>query len=627
MSLKSDDNTLQYKDLVFILAIAGRIDAQTRLLAQTLDKNRHVYYAYAVFDSLSSSYSMFKYFFDVCIGGSAEDMHDVMLNPVGIIGITLETLFLVSFSFLASYFEKESNKNKEEKETNYKKMLVMAWPYFRDVMKGLKNAYKGWRSTIAVINLLGGQAGFLLLPVGLTLGLLGLVNRCLIRAIIDSRKKMMAHNKELLLVLSKLPSLTKEQLEVFLKTQNHIKYQEDSERYLGFLYSGVGGVIDGLYLYIGALTLTVFAPQLLIAMAILCAFYTLSCIVTRVYEEYEYQQMLVVTQTEIVLVATIKQIQTLYAQLLLLEEKADKTEEEITKIANLKKELGLLIEQFDATRKLFKQQTGKTFLTSVLIGLKHGLYAYGALSSILFFVGAILTLAGVSLPPVAVAIAISLGIALIAAYITHSLYLFGQQKKEEQKDTHQQLLKDSLLEKEEHPLLSLEQLNQSLQNDLLTAGFFRQKFYIQEGYEVVRSLFSGLGKGQKFVDFAGNPLQEQGEDGHYHDTPVLFVLSALSAVFFGVVLGLRALARGCRPQLDDRNQLVTDIFTLKENDINGAPPTVLEESGSMKRSNSLENVNVTRVSSLSMFAKGKNPKGSTHDMYAIPDDDKVVGLN
>ena len=70
------------------------------------------------------------------------------------------------------------------------------------------------------------------------------------------------------------------------------------------------------------------------------------------------------------------------------------------------------------------------------------------------------------------------------------------------------------------------------------------QFFYQEWFEVIRSLFSGLGKGQKFVDFAGNPLQEVDEQGHCHDTPVMFVLASISAIFFGVILGLRAFARG-----------------------------------------------------------------------------------
>ena len=40
------------------------------------------------------------------------------------------------------------------------------------------------------------------------------------------------------------------------------------------------------------------------------------------------------------------------------------------------------------------------------------------------------------------------------------------------------------------------------------------------------------------------------ESGHYHDTPIMYVLAAVSAVIFALVLALRALARGLgRPQL------------------------------------------------------------------------------
>ena len=42
-----------------------------------------------------------------------------------------------------------------KKKTSYKKFIATAWPYFRDVMKGLKNAYKGWRSTVIAINVIG----------------------------------------------------------------------------------------------------------------------------------------------------------------------------------------------------------------------------------------------------------------------------------------------------------------------------------------------------------------------------------------------------------------------------------------------------------------------------------------
>jgi hypothetical protein len=191
MSLKSDDNQAAIKpiDLVFILAIAGRIDAQSRLLAQQLDNSGLVYYGYAALDSLSSSYSMFKYFFDLCISSNDPDlMHEVMMTPSGIIAMVVESLFLVAFSVLAVKFD-------SEKEDSYKKCIASAWPYFRDVMKGLKNAYKGWRSAVVAINLIGGvDIKSLIAPVGLLLGICAAANRFWLRGMVEDRKVMMTSN-------------------------------------------------------------------------------------------------------------------------------------------------------------------------------------------------------------------------------------------------------------------------------------------------------------------------------------------------------------------------------------------------------------------------------------------------
>jgi hypothetical protein len=65
-------------------------------------------------------------------------------------------------------------------------------------------------------------------------------------------------------------------------------------------------------------------------------------------------------------------------------------------------------------------------------------------------------------------------------------------------------------------------------------------FFVQEWCEAMRSFFSGLGKGQKFCDFAGNPLQVIDGQGEYHDTPVMGALSLFVGFVFAGILSLRA---------------------------------------------------------------------------------------
>ncbi|KGP62989.1 hypothetical protein EP47_02750 [Legionella norrlandica] len=540
MSYVSDEQQApEPSDLAFILAIAGRLDAQSRILAQKLDKDRLVYYVYSILDSLSSSYSMFKYFFDVLSPSKDSDsMHDFLNSPTGIITITAESVFLVAFSFLACRFE-------NEKEDSYKKFIATAWPYFRDVMKGLKNAYKGWKSTVEAFGLISGvDAKFLIIPAGVALGVLAAANRFWIRSMLEERKQMMKANMELLIEIKKLMSLSHEERITYLK---QIKYQALRTRGTAYCAVAAGGLLDGLYLYVGVLGLAVLSPPLLAAMAAICIFYTAACVITRLYEEYDFQLKLLITQTQCQLLLITRELETSYKKLLLLKEKSFKNQDDLEEIERLEKAVINLINQFDDKRSLLSRQSNRTYFTSALLGMKNGLYAYGALASVLFLVGSILVLTGISFPPALLVSCIITGLVLIVGFtlhavITNYVHLKKQNKQDERPYDRILKLKKDINTELSPELLEAHEFHKSL-NDGLSLDPSPQ-FFIQEWCEVFRSLFSGCGKGQKFVDFAGNSLQERGDDGYYHDTPVMHVLSIMSALLFGSTLALRAFARG-----------------------------------------------------------------------------------
>ena len=561
MSLKSDENqAIKSVDLVFILAIAGRIDAQSRILAEKLDKDRTIYYAYSILDSLSSSYSMFKYFFDLCIPNGTNDlMHDMMMTPTGIIAISLESLFLVSFSFLATRFEKE-------KSDSVKKFIATAWPYFRDIMKGLKNAYKGFRSAVVAISLIGGiDLKYLIAPVGLFLGIFAAANRFWLRKMVEDRKVMMTANAELLLEIKKLRTLTHEESETYLK---QMKSQSFDTRCLAFAAVAAGGFIDGLYLYVGVLGLAILSSSMLTSMAIICAIYTVACVVTRLYEEYDFQLRLFVTQTKCELALITKEMETSYAQLLALRSKLNKNLEDFIAIRCLELEVYKLITRFEEKRNVLKQQSTRTYLSAALLGIKNGLYAYSALASILFLVGSILVLTGIAFPPALLVSCVILGLVFMVSFAIHSLVsTYIQLNKNDDPENHpyHELIdmKNTLLEGTAH-LLEPDSFQQSLKDGLFLDR--SPQFFFQEWFEVFRSLFSGFGKGQKFVDFAGNPLQEMDDQGHYQDTPIMYVLSVFSALFFGIILALRALARGLGRAPLGQVDLAADVEPQPVND-------------------------------------------------------------
>lgn len=541
MSLKSVDYQVSKRiDLVFVLAIAGRIDAQGRILAQQLDEGRQIYYGYAVLDSLSSSYSMFKYFFDIFVPNSDSDsMHEAMMTPGGIIAITAESLFLVSFSALAVKFD-------NEKEESYKKFIATAWPYFRDVIKGLKNAYKGWRSAVVAASLIGGiDLKYLIAPIGLILGVLAAANRFWLRHMVEERKTMMTNNAKLRNEIKNLLTLTPEESNFFF---HQIKKQSEVTRILAFLSVAAGGFLDGLYLYVGVLGLAVLSPAMLSSMAYICVFYTLACMITRVYEEYDFQVRLCITQTKCKLEINAKVMETTYIKFLALQEKPNKTITELNELKILKEDIYSLLDEFEVHRKVLSQQSTQTYFTAILLGIKNGLYAYGALASILFLSASLLSFYGVLFPPALIVISVTLGLLFMATFLVHSLVMNYQHLNKEKTSVerpYDQLIdmKNKIHKNQEIDELPEEDSFRQSVNDGLKVDSSPQ-FFFQEWFEVLRSIFSGLGKGQKFVDFAANPLQEPDEHGHYHDSKIMYVLSLFSALLFGATLGLRALTRG-----------------------------------------------------------------------------------
>ncbi|KTC80989.1 hypothetical protein [Legionella cherrii] len=548
MSIKGEEgSSLNSKELVFLLAIAGRIDAQSRLLAQKLDKERYIYHAYAVLDSLSSSYSMFKYFLEVFIAKSDADLiRKILTSPEGIAAVAAEAMFLVSFSFLASVFDGEEN-------NSVKKFIAAAWPYFRDVMKGLKNAYKGWRSTVQVLSMISGMdLKYMVIPVGLVLGVFAAANRFWIRSMVERRKKQMNENKELLLEIQQLTSLARLERKSYL---DRIEYQSVDDRVYAFLAVGAGGLLDGLYLYIGVVSLSVLSPPLFLAMAVISAFYTLACVVTRIYEEYDFQLRLEITQTRCKLALTTKELELTYAKFIELKENASRKEIDPFELKQLKRQLCQLIQQFEEERQLLQNQTNHSYLTAGLLGMKYGLFAYGVLTSILFTVSTVFFITASVFPPALLAAFIVSGLVLMVgmtAYMLHAHYQHMQKEKAELEKEHPyeqvKAMKKDLERQKDAELLTADHFKTSLKDGLCISS--SPQSFFQERCEVGRSLASGLSKGFNFSNFIMTPFQEMDSEGHYQETPVMGLLAIANAVLFSLVLGLRALARGLgRPPL------------------------------------------------------------------------------
>ncbi|WP_051555207.1 hypothetical protein [Legionella fairfieldensis] len=555
--------------------------------AKALHEARIIYAIYGALDGLSISYSTFKYFFDVHLSdshfSSSDVMHDWMVAPEGILITATSSLTLIAFSLLANHFDDE-----KDKKNTFKRYINTIWPYCRDILKGLKNAYKGIRSTFQTIHLLSGQnLTSLIVPVGLLLGCLSVVNRIWALPMKNKRKAMKKDNAALLKSIQHEDYLKGDNLkEKIARDREKIQGQSIHVKKMGLLSSCYAGIVDGLYLYVGILGLCSLVPPVLIAMVSFCSICLLACIATRMYEEYNFQREVVISQAEIELYLYGREVELMYADL-----------EKLSLLGNqtlLKNHLNNLIkkaESFEAKRKELFSLKQPSYISAFLRGLKHGLALYGVLTSFMFTVSIILVLSSVAFPPAFLMVCVALGVVSMAGFVIHSLIEIHRTKKNAEKGKEillksvdqmshgdlVQLFKQIDATEKEIKNWQLEKIKEKINKRIIVDP--SPQFFFQEWFEVIleiaRSCFSGAGKGCKAIDYTMNPLQEADEKGHYHDTPIMFLVMVASSLIHSIALALRTYSRGFG-KLDKAKKQVLTSESDKSPSLQGKPEKVRE---------------------------------------------------
>ena len=168
--------------------------------------------------------------------------------------------------------------------------------------------------------------------------------------------------------------------------------------YLAELYNAL---LDSPYLYLGAVTLTALSPSFFIVVASLSLFYMLSCIICRLFDEYEAQCHFKASQAEVRLACCKREIELLFDDLAhLSSDAAFNTEED-----SLKRKLGVFetIEEkmleADRYRLIMDEQLKPSFGFALLNGVRNGLALYGVIASIMFLMVTINLLFAMSYPP------------------------------------------------------------------------------------------------------------------------------------------------------------------------------------------------------------------------------------
>lgn len=538
----------------------NKLDRAARACARYLHKAGVIQLVFAGFDGMNLSASTLRYFFDVYLTGSStlstDAMHKWMMTPTGFLVSATEALAIISFALIANRADAKNSKDK------LKRYMAVMWPYFRDVLKATKNAYKGTRSLVQIVNTLGtANVNFLIVPLGLALGVLAILIRICNRIMGQQRDAMMKHNEALLKRIRKeKETLSEEERYQILYGPNGIIRPSLKRRGAAYLLAASGGMIDSLYLYLGVLGVASLGGPALVPMVVFCVIHCVCLVMSRLYDEYLNQRAFKATEAEIELnlyinehreniLAWYRQLEKLAIDLsmALTELERRQLTEERDEIA---KKINHALKEFSQKRDYLDSLKTFSPLESVFGGIQNGLAAYSALNSMLFLATTILGLIVITCPPGVIIATISTGTALLIGFIAYSVFKYYRAREKfiaKSKQPQNRLvemleaLKDVDSELESSPI-EIDSISQILDNCLKVDP--SPQFFFQDWFEVVRLFFSGLSKGSKAVEYTLNPLEDFNyETGHYQESRFMQCMTAIVSVASGLVLMLYGLSR------------------------------------------------------------------------------------
>jgi hypothetical protein len=547
--------------------LSQRLAELLQKLKKLLRENKQAIYQatyalYGILDGISVTYSMLKYGCDLLATSSKEYdqyINNALSTPGGLFGVILESIVIISFSLFAN----TAGKNKSD----FRRHFAIAWPYMRDTLKGLKNSYRGIKSLIDVTTQLGGQdLKMLVAPIGIIVGVVNILNRIWLRKMRNERKEMMAANKSLLKTIlnaGKKDEDDDSSLLDYEKLYQEIKRQDKLSRYYAlFGASIITGIADGFYLFMGILTVATITGPLLPVLVVCSLFFVIVNVVARINEEYEYQQKLRKTQLDCELALEGQQLRQAIEHLMNLRE---------TRILNKKFDNSMEDDEYKsawiAYQKLKSSYLLKKKERDLLIkpsitraffnGLRTGLSAYGVVASIMFAIATLMLLTSVAFPPLAVVAVIFTGLfSLLAFSIGSSISAYKEQKEQAKKERKEaektnvlsdegfiikfeKELKEDFYERSE---IDKNHLKKAFGENLITDD--SPQYHLQEGFEVVRSIASGLGKGQKTIEFTMHSMETQDSSGDSHETPIMVAFTCVMSLIYATCMGIRAIHRG-----------------------------------------------------------------------------------
>lgn len=593
-------------------------DEYLRCKANEFNKLKWIYGLYGALDGLSTSFSMFKYFFEAYYANSStsssDALHDWTLTPEGLECVIFISGMLASLSCIAN----QNADNKTNNETI--KFIVKYWPFARDTMKALKNTYKGLRNALVFADMYfpgHGYNSINILPAGIVLGVIAAMNRMWLRAIRDERKGLKKQNlqfvQELEAMLNRNSKEDNDRIEVI---QQKLQSQSQFFWLCADLAAAFSGVIDAPYLYFGVLGVTLLVPGswFFIVVATCSIAFAAACIATRIYEEHNYQRELLVTQLQVELAIYKRSLAILFGELKAISAPDSNLSEQLKSQTDVYDQLVKMWSSAKDCKAKLHNQSVLSWGAITLGGLKNGVDAYGALASMMFASATAATLLGWTYAPVLLVGFVVLGMACLMFFLTTALLQYQSHLIEKNKAATQVLSgpnEEQSMFTYFEDLKTYIQTKQPLNLDALDthkkeilAGMIvdaSPQFFFQEWFEVVRLWCSGSNKGIRAVDSMLIALQTLGDDGHYHDTHSMVIVAYFDAALYALIFALRGFARLGREKPKQNNHVINDSHPVNDAITSASSTALLAMPSREPSSSSLVSGRCTPFYNLSLF--------------------------
>ncbi len=191
--------------------------------------------------------------------------------------------------------------------------------------------------------------------------------------------------------------------------------------------------------------------------------------------------------------------------------------------------LQIKMKDFDARMKYLRSQMNLSQTSAALAGLRNGLAAYNAIASFMFAIVTITMLLSAALPPGFILACAIAGMCCLIGFMSYSLYhnsnhLKSQKPLSANSDNLDKI--NDLVKSIKESTRTVRELKPTdVEGAILEDGRYDSspQFWFQEWFEVLRSFFFRLSKGQKSIDYTLNPLQEVDiSTGHYHESRLCY---------------------------------------------------------------------------------------------------------